>query len=415
MSSFIRISVVDCQTAGVSGDMLLGALLDLGADSSRVVGAMEAVKGYVKGCKNLEVTIRQVARRGFQAKKVDIRAEEASEMTGKKLIEATTSCVEDLKLSAEAKQFAVASINTLVNAEAIVHGKSVDDVHLHEAGSVDTPAEIVGAAVALESLSLFNANIYSTPVAVGGGLFSFSHGTVSSPAPATIEILRSKGFPIVGGPVAYELATPTGVSMLVNLVDEASRFYPPMKPTVVGYGAGAKDFAEIPNVLRIVLGESLNYRLLKDEVSVIETNVDDVSGEVIGYTIDKLLKEGARDVSIIPMFTKKNRPGQIIKVIADKPDVERLSRVLMEETGTLGTRVYPCERHILARETVQIDVSLGGLSKLTSVKVAKDSEGKVIQIKPEYDDVKRISEETHKPLREVTELVKTKAKELLKK
>jgi hypothetical protein len=401
--------------AGVSGDMIVGALLDLGANASKVVGAMKAVKGHMRGCKNIEVTIKGVTRRGFHAKKVDVKAEEVPEITGAELVEATMNCIENLKLSGEAKRFASDAVNTLVNAEARVHGKSIKEVHLHETGFADTPAEIVGAAAALEDLNLFRTKVYSTPVAVGGGLFKFSHGTVSSPAPATIEILRSKGFPMIGGPVESELATPTGVSLLVNLAHEIVRFYPLMKPTAIGYGAGAKDFAEMPNVLRITLGEPFDYQLLRDEISVLETNLDDVTGEVIGHTVDRLLQEGARDVSVIPMFTKKNRPGQILKVIADKTGVERLSRILIEETGTLGVRIYPCERRILHRESIPIDILIDDVKELVNVKVARDGRGEIVKIKPEYDDIKRVADKTNKPLREITDLVRMKAREALLK
>jgi len=415
MSNDKRIIVIDCQMAGVSGDMIAGALLDLGADVTKVVEAMKSVEGYMKGCKNLEVTVKGVTRRGFHAKKVDVKAEEIPEITGLELIEATKSCIENLNPSEEAKRFVSDSIHTLVNAEARVHGKSIEEVHLHETSSADTPAEIVGAAVALDDLNLFNTKVYSTPVAVGGGLFKFSHGTVSSPAPATIEILRSKNFPMIGGPINYELATPTGVSLLVNLAHEVVRFYPLMRPTAIGYGAGTKDFIEMPNVLRITLGESLDYRLLRDEISVLETNLDDVAGEIIGHTIDRLLQEGAKDVSVIPIFTKKNRPGQILKIITDKTDVERLSRILIEETGTLGVRVYPCERRILSRESIRVDISVDNIKELVNVKVAKDGKGEIVQIKPEYDDIKRVAEKTSKPLREIIELVKMKAREVLLK
>lgn len=416
MLSDKQIIVIDCQMGGISGDMLVGALLDLGADAAKVVEAMESIEVHMKGCKKLEVAVRDVARKGFHAKKIDVKAEEVTEITGAGLIKATMNCVENLKLSEEAKRFASGSINTLVNAEARVHGKSINEVHLHEAGSVDTPADIVGTAVALDDLNSFkNAKVYSTPVAVGGGLFKFSHGTVSSPAPATIEILRSKGFPMIGGPIESELATPTGVSLLVNLVHEVIRFYPPIRPTAVGYGAGSRDFAEMPNVLRVTLGEPLNYRLLRDEISVLETNLDDVTGEIIGHAVDKLLREGAKDVTIIPMFTKKNRPGQILKIIANKTDTERLSRILMEETGTLGVRVYPCERHILNREFIQIDLLIEDVKELVNVKVAKDSRGGIVQIKPEYGDVKRVADKTNKPFREVTELIKMKARGVLLK
>jgi uncharacterized protein (DUF111 family) len=148
---------------------------------------------------------------------------------------------------------------------------------------------------------------------------------------------------------------------------------------------------------------------------MLETNLDDVTGEIIGHTVDRLLQEGARDVSVIPMFTKKNRPGQIVKMIADKTDAERLSRILIEETGSLGVRLYPCERHILNRESVPIDILIDDVKELVNVKVAKDSRGEIVQIKPEYDDVERVADKTNRSLREITDLVKMKAREFLLK
>jgi hypothetical protein len=247
---------------------------------------------------------------------------------------------------------------------------------------------------------------------VGGGLFQFSHGTVSSPSPAALAIFQSKNFPIKGGPVEAELATPTGASMIVNLAEEVSSFYPEMVPLKVGYGAGGKDFSEVPNVLRIVMGEPLKNRLMKDQVVVLETNVDDVSGEIVGHAVDRLLVEGAKDVSIIPMFTKKNRPGQIVKVVADQKDAQRLSRLLIEETGTLGVRVYYCERHIINREPCSVDIFVNGVKELVKVKIAKDADGNIIRIKPEYDDLKRLAEKTNKPLRELAEIAISRAREV---
>jgi hypothetical protein len=335
-------------------------------------------------------------------------------MTSDELSEAIENCVKGLGLSKEAKRFASNTADTFLNAEAKVHGKSMKEVDLHEVGSVDTLAEIIGSAVALDDLELFKTKIYSTPVAVGGGLFKFSHGIVSSPAPATIEILSSKSFPMIGGPIESELATPTGVSILVNLTHEVVRFYPPIKPTILGYGAGTKDF-EVPNLLRIILGEPLDYNLSRDEVSVLETNLDDVAGEVIGHTIDRLLREGAKDVSVIPTFTKKNRPGHILKIISDRTDVEHLSRILMEETGTLGVRIYTCERRTLNRESFPMDIEIEEVKELINVKIAKDSSGKIISIKPEFNDVKRIADKTERPVREIMGLVQAKAKKTILK
>ena len=408
-----RVVVIDCQVAGISGDMFLGALLDLGADRGKVVDAIKSIENFMEGCKNIQIRIRNVVRKGFRAKKVDVIAKDAPEVKGIELISIVKNCVESLNLSDKAKKFAINSISTLVNVEASLHGESVEEVELHEAGSVDTPAEIIGSAVALDDLGLFNAKVYSTPVAVGGGLFKFSHGLVSSPAPATLEILKLKNYPIVGGPVEAELATPTGASLLINLTHEATRFYPSMKVKSIGYGAGTKDFAAFPNILRVTLGEAIDRHLLMDEIFVLETNLDDVTGEIVGHTIDKLLKRGARDVSIIPMFTKKNRPGLIFKVIADKTNIDELSMLLMEETGTLGVRIYPCERRILDRETIPVDVSLNDVRETVNVKVARDLKGRIIQIKPEYDDVKKIAERSNKPLRRIMELVKMRAKKFI--
>jgi uncharacterized protein (TIGR00299 family) protein len=407
-----KIAVIDCQGAGVSGDMFLGALIDLGADVNKIVSAIKSLENAASGYKNIKVYVKQVMRREFRATTIDVTAEVISKRKGNELIEIVEKDIEKLKLSEKAKQFASNVIHTLVSAEAELHETSLADAHLHEVGMIDTSAEIIGSAVALEDLGLFSSKIYATPVSVGGGLFKFSHGIVSSPAPATLAIFQSRNFPIKGGPIESELATPTGASIIVNLVDEVSRFYPEMAPLKIGYGAGSKDFAEMPNVLRITIGRPIDNGFLKDEIAILETNLDDVTGEVIGHSVDRLLQEGAKDVSIIPMFTKKNRPGQILKIVSSKKDIEHLSRVLTEETGTLGIRVYSCERHILRREMFQVDVLVDDVKEFVNVKVAKDSKGEIIRIKPEYEDLKRIADKTNKPLREITELVTMRAREV---
>jgi uncharacterized protein (DUF111 family) len=167
----------------------------------------------------------------------------------------------------------------------------------------------------------------------------------------------------------------------------------------------------MPNILRIIIGKPLTPKLLKDEIAVLETNMDDVTGEIIGYTVEKLLQEGAKDVSIIPMFTKKSRPGQILKVIADKKDSEHLSRVMMQETGTLGIRITACERHILNRELHQLSICINDSNELVKIKVIKDSEGRIVHAKPEYEDIKRVASKTGMPLKEVAEIVMAKARE----
>jgi len=408
-----RVLVIDCQLAGVAGDMMVGALLDLGVDIPKFIKTMEAVGEYLEGCTGLGIEVEEVLRRGFSAKKLHVRAEEHGHhhVHGSEIRDAIEKSIKDMGLSTRARDLALKTIDTLIEAEAKIHGESPSVVHLHETGSIDTVVDIVGSVLALEELSLLkDTKIYSTPVAVGGGLFKFSHGTVPSPAPATLEILRSKEFPMVGGPINFELTTPTGAALLVNIVDEATPFYPTFKPMRTGYGSGTKDFELIPNVIRLTMGEPISYGLLSDHIYVLETNLDDVTGEVIGYTIDRVMKEGAKDISVIPMTTKKNRPGYILKVITDRENVERLSMLLMEETGTLGVRMYPCSRHILARESVSMEFKMEEQDEVIHLKVSKNREGKVIQVKPEFDDAKRLAVKTGKPLREILDTLSEKAR-----
>ena len=339
-----KILLIDCQVAGIAGNMLLGALLDLGADMEKVTSAMESAKDFVNGCNSIDVVVKDVMQREFRAKEVNVVIDEEFDYrTGIEIMQAVKNCAESLELSDKASKMALGSVKTLMEAEVSVHGARLEDVHLHEIGSADTVADIIGNVTALEDLgALKDTIICSTAVAVGGGLIKISHGIVPVPSPATLEILRSRNFPMIGGPVEAELTTPTGASLLVNLTNKYVQFYPLMKAEVVGFGAGGIDLEAIPNIVRVILGDTSGSDLLRDEIYVLETNVDDATGEVIGHAVERLSEAGAIEVCIIPVFTKKNRPGQMIKAVVSKEDVKRLSRLMMEETGTLGVRVLPC-------------------------------------------------------------------------
>jgi len=448
--SLRKILVVDCQLAGIAGDMLVGALLDLGVDITDFLKGMNTASKYLAGYDDFKVTVETVDRHGFQAKKLNVYppdhiGEEThshvhehsqgngqhshshehdheqtyehdtetkhanSHIHGSTIKNAITQMTKDLGLSENATKLGVSAIDSLIAAEAKMHGGTPEHVHLHEAGSIDTVVDIVGAVYAMDKLELFkNTKIYSTPVAVGGGLFEFSHGKVSSPAPATLEILSSHNFPIRGGPIKFELTTPTGAALLVNMVNEVSEFYPEVKPLNVGYGAGSKDFEVMSNVVRLTLGEPMPRFFLDDEIVVLETNVDDVSGEVIGHTIDKIMADGAKDVSVIPTTTKKNRPGYIIKVITDREHSSKLTQRLMEETGTLGVRVSSSQRHLLPRETKIMKIHIEGVEADIHYKISRSIDGEMIQIKPEYGDLVMLSEKTGRPLRLLDDLVKRK-------
>ncbi len=406
-----KILVIDPNASGAAGDMFLGALLDLGVNVERVISAIKTLEDPQFGYKHIDIAINDVMRGEFRATQIDVTSDAPTKRRGSELIEIVEKAAGNLYLSAKAREFASKVIRSIVTAETDLHDTTSEQAHLHEVALVDTAAEIIGCAVALDDLGLFEAKIYSTPLAVGGGILKFSHGIVSAPAPATLAILQSKNFPFHGGPIEAELATPTGASILVNLVDEVNQFYPSIVPLKVGYGAGTKDFPEMPAVLRLTLGEVSYEGLAHDEIAVLETNIDDATGEVLGYTVDKLLTEGAKDVSIIPIYTKKNRPAQIVKVVADQKDVAHLSEVLIAETGTLGVRVYYCERHIINRELLTVDLSVLGNKETVRVKVSKNAKGEIIRIKPEYEDLKMLAQKTGKPLRELLNLAVSKTQE----
>jgi uncharacterized protein (TIGR00299 family) protein len=410
--------MVDCQLSGISGDMILGALLGAGADERHIKDAIESVKNHVGWCEEIKANIRDVIKGEFKAKAVEIEIKESPPLKGSgrpssQLRGAVNDSTSELGLSSAAKSFASKVIESLIEAEKKIHGDlNGSEPELHELSSTDTVADIVGVATALDDLkALTQATIYSTPVAVGGGLFRFSHGVLQSPGPVALEILRKFSFPLIGGPVEAELVTPTGASLLVNMVgEEVDKFYPGMKPFAVGYGAGRMDLGEVPNMLRIILGNPVDYEMLTDRVYVLETNLDDVEGETIGFLLERLLREKARDVCVIPVTMKKSRPGQILQAIVDQGDVERISRIMIDETGSLGVRGYPVRRYIASREIVPIEVSIDGAIKRVNVKVGRTKRGEVISLKPEYEDVSSISIETKKPFRDVEELVKKEAR-----
>jgi uncharacterized protein (TIGR00299 family) protein len=408
-----RILVIDPNASGIAGDMLLGALLDLGANVERVISAIKFLEDSEFGYQHIDIAINEVQRGMFRATNIDVTSTAHERRHGSDLIAIVEKAAAGIYMSDAARAYASKVIRTIVGVEAELHKTNTEDAHLHEVALIDTAAEIIGCAVALDDLHMFEEDnkVYSTPLAVGGGVFKFSHGIVSAPAPATLAILQSKNFPFHGGPIEKELATPTGTSLLVNLAEPVT-FYPAVVPRKVGYGAGTKEYPELPAVLRLTLGEPSETGLARDEIAVLETNLDDVSGEILGYTMDRLLAEGAKDVSIIPVTTKKNRPAQIIKVIADQNDVTHLSEVLIAETGTLGVRVYYCERHIISRELLMVDLSVLGSKETVRVKVSKNTEGKIIRIKPEFEDLKHLAEKTGKPLRELMDLTVSRTQEV---
>jgi uncharacterized protein (TIGR00299 family) protein len=374
--------------AGASGDMTIGCLLDLGADQTAVREAIESL-----GCR-LEINKEQKSH--IQATRARVTSDERYQS-----LKEAVSLLKNANLELQAKDRALRIIDTLATAESRVHGVHKDEARFHEIGALDALADIAGSCAAMHSLNV--EKVFSLPISVGGGFVQSTHGLLPVPCPTALEILRSYQIPWKGGPVDVELLTPTGAAIFANLVDLFLDSYPSIRAESVGYGAGSRD-SQLPNALRGVIGQ-LERHLTGDSVVQLETNIDDVTGELLGNLVDLLMEAGALDASIVPAIMKKGRPGNVISAIARQDDIEKLSRLIMQETGSLGVRVFPSvHRYIAKRVARTVTVEIDGSSYQASVKISRLG-GAILNIKPEFEDCKNIAAKTGLPLRAVIKKV----------
>ncbi len=404
------IIIIDAQVAGISGDMLLSALVNIGANKSKIIEGVHSAENYLKGSKIQKIDFEKRNKHGTEATHLVLEIKEnIHERKGIEIQDCILQSSDKIGLSEKAKVFAKESIRSLIRAESKIHGEPIESVHFHEASSIDTVVDIIGSAIALDNLNFFSEEIVSTPVAVGGGTLNFSHGTVSNPASAILEIFRDSDIIISGGQVKDELTTPTGASLLVNLANRCSEFYPPMKIKSIGYGAGNKDFDGFANILKIVSGE-LTHQFQQDTVQIIETNIDDVSGEVLGQMIDKLIAKGAKDVTVSPAITKKSRLTNLVSVICDPSNLNTLIDTIVSETGTLGVRIRTSNRYVVPRIIVSVPITVGGKNFTVQCKVVKHNEI-VKHFKVEADDIKLVSELLGISFRDASEFIHTEVKQ----
>src|SRR3989475_9662676 len=405
-----RAVIIDASSSGASGDKFLGALIDLGGSPKSLDKVARVVEDNLPGASHVHVKTTRVERGEISAQLIEVRSEEkVSKRKASVLQSSAVKCAKELDLSEWGTVFVESVLDTLSSAESRVHGHSTREVELHELGSADTLVDILGVAFLADELELSGARWWCGPVGVGTGVTEFSGRTYPNPAPAVAEILRSNKFPMKTNSIQFELTTPTGAALAVNLAGASTMGIPIITPHKVGYGAGAKELDEVANVLRLTVGELTETEHAHDDVVVLETNLDDVSGEVIGRAVERLMEAGARDVSITPVFMKKNRPGHLISVIADKTKTEHLAELLMEETGTLGVREIPVSRHISRRANSTITLDVEGKKFQVRVKRALTSTGHSTSGKMEYEDLRRISNETGLSIRELQQIVKNRA------
>ena len=406
-----KVAVIDCQVAGISGDMLVSALVDAGANEKRVRSAILRCPEFLKESSIDKLEFVKQSSHGFSGTRMEISCRDAvDERKGSEMSEALAACCDSLDLCSRAKAFALSSFQTILSAEANIHGEPVASVHLHEASSIDTVADIIGSAVALDDLGLFSAEVYSTRVAVGAGLLKFSHGVTPNPGPAILEIFKGRQFILEGGQAEAELCTPTGAALLANLANGSSTFYPAIKPERIGYGLGTRTFKGFANAVRVTIGAAVE-ELSRDSVIQIETNVDDISGEIIGNLIDSLVDAGAKDVTVTQAITKKNRPANLIRIISDQERMNAMLEILFSESGTLGARVQRVDRVVFPRTSLIIPVTIDGNTFNVNVKVVTGSDGNVRRAKPEFEDLRGIASKTKMPLRRVMEIANAQVAE----
>jgi uncharacterized protein (TIGR00299 family) protein len=363
--------------SGISGDMLVGALADAGADQAAIVDAIASLEtGAV-------LSFERVKRCGIAATKFHVDVQEAH---AHRHLSHILKMIEKAALPERAKQNAAAVFQRLGDAEAAVHQVPVEHVHFHEVGAADSIADIVGACVAFELLGV--TSIVSAPLNVGSGTASTAHGLLPVPAPATAALLRGK--PVYSDGPAVELTTPTGAALAVTLAREFGAL-PPLKIAATGYGAGGYDFPDRANVLRVILGEETGAAEATT-ITVLEANIDDLSPQILAYAMDRLFEKGALDVTLQPIEMKKGRPGTLLRVLARPEDREAMVETIFAETSTLGLRTYTAERRVQARHWVDVETPHG------KVRMKVSGEGAYA---PEYEDCRRIAQESGVPLKDV--------------
>lgn len=370
---------------------MLGALVDAGLPTEQL--EQELGKLHLK---DFHLHINRVAKNCFSAVKVDVHVHDDAP---ERHLADIRKVVEDSHLSDSVKTTAIRIFTRICEAEAAIHDSSVDKVHLHEVGGVDAIVDVCGTLAGLEALGIERIEV--SPFPLGRGFVFGAHGQIPLPAPAALSLL--KGCPIVGSSIDAELVTPTGAAVLSEVADSFGPL-PAMTLSSIGYGAGNNDH-EIPNVLRVIIGDSAGTSGLITETLVqLETNLDDESPELIGHLSTKLMERGALDVSIIPAQMKKGRPGILLQVLAKPQHAGDLEHLLFHESSTLGVRRSEVQRDSVPRRSEKVETKFGAIR----VKVATLPNGQA-RITPEYEDCRKASEESGTPLRDVYHHVEHRA------
>ncbi|MBT5829040.1 MAG: nickel pincer cofactor biosynthesis protein LarC [Candidatus Latescibacteria bacterium] len=382
----MKVAYFDC-FAGISGDMTLGALVDAGLSFDLLKTELDKLN-----VPEFKLSQRRVEKHGIAGTKVDVDAQEGH--VHRHLID-VLYIINNSSLSDAAKEKARKVFQKLAEAEAKVHGTSINEVHFHEVGAVDAIVDVVGVVIGLELLGI--EKIYASKFRFGSGRTRGAHGAMPIPVPAVVEM--TKGYPAERTDIPLELVTPTGAAILTALSSGIGEQIH-LKTEITGYGAGTRDVEQVPNLLRVEIGELITDSQT-DSPILLETNIDDMTPEIYGYIIDRLLEAGARDAFLTPVIMKKGRPGIQLTALTDPNKEREITDLIFSETTTLGIRRIPVQRHMLERRTDTVDTPFGPIR----VKIANVN-GKE-RVTPEYDDCARIAREKNVPILDVYKAVQS--------
>ncbi len=420
----MKVLYFDC-FSGISGDMTLGALLDLGIDKAAFLAELEKLKveGY-------SIEIKNKLKNGISGTDVHVVLEETGHYeddeehqygeihhidhhhhgehehththNSERNLEDIENIINHSELRPRVKSMSTKIFREIARAEAKVHGKGINEVHFHEVGAVDSIVDIVGSCICLDLLGI--ERIFASELHEGKGFVKCAHGLLPVPVPAVMEMLCSSKIPLITEDIPFELVTPTGLAIIKTISSGFGKM-PPMSIEKTGYGMGKRETGRF-NALRVVMGSLYQQDMIpNDEISILETNIDNMSPEIMGYTMEKLLDSGALDVYYTPIYMKKSRPSAMLTVLVKCGEEKKISDIIFSETSTLGIRISHSQRFCMDRELVKVNTQYGDVR----VKVANI--GDIMKFAPEYEDCRSIALKTGMPIKEVYELVNEKYKQ----
>ncbi len=375
----MKIAIIDC-FAGISGDMTLGALINLGVPREYIEKEISKL-----GISHFEISANEVKRHSISATKVDIKFDESQQP--ERHFRSIKKLIEESGLSPIIKTKAISAFKILGEAEATVHGTTLEKIHFHEVGAIDSIIDLVGSIIGFEYLNV--SKIFSSPVPLGTGFTSTAHGNMPVPPPASLEIL--KNYPIIHKDSQFEMTTPTGATLLKMLSDDILPPFLNYLPEKVGYGAGSKETEKWPNLLRLITA-NIEEKASVENLQIIETNIDDMNPEIYPFLMDKLFNVGARDVFLTNIIMKKGRAGIKLSVLTDSHLVPQIEEIIFLETTSIGLRKYFVDRTILPRKKEIVTFEFGKMA----VKII-EYKGKKI-FRPEYEECKKVSDKNKIPI-----------------